>query len=59
MWNLTSYSVYVGDDDCGFIIAESLSEAEIRAWELYPERERSEITVSFLEVELSENVPWE
>ena len=56
MWNLTSYSVYVGDDDRGFIIAESLSEAESRAWELYPGRDREEITVSFLAVE---NVSWE
>ena len=46
---MTSYSVYVGESDCGFIIAESLYEAEIRAQELHRYADKDEITVSFLE----------
>ena len=47
---MTSYSVYVGEKDCGFIISDSLYEAEQRAYDLYPEEEKDEITVSFAEI---------
>ena len=47
---MTSYSIYVGEKDCGFIIAESLYEAEQRAYKLYPKEEKDEVTVSFSEV---------
>ena len=48
---MTSYSVYVGELDRGFIIAESLPEAEMRARELYPWEDRDSVTVSFLDVD--------
>lgn len=51
---MTNYSVYVGEKDCGFIIADSLYEAEQRAYELYQTKE--EVTVSFLECPIESNI---
>lgn len=51
---MTSYSVYIGDEDKGFIIADSLAEAEYRAYELHHGSDREDVTVSFLEVDLPE-----
>jgi hypothetical protein len=48
MSEIKSYGVYVGEEDRGYIIAESLFEAEIRAADLYPQN-KEEITVSFTE----------
>lgn len=48
MNEMKSYGVYVGEEDKGYIIAESLFEAEIRAADLYPQ-DKEEITVSFME----------
>lgn len=48
---MTNYSVYLGDKDCGFIIADSLPEAESRARDLYPSEDRDSITVSFLNLD--------
>ena len=45
---MKSYGVYVGEEDRGYIIAESLFDAESRAADLYP-KEKEEITVSFTE----------
>jgi|688.fasta_scaffold129919_3 hypothetical protein len=46
---MKTYGVYVGEEDRGYIIAESLSEAEERAEALYPDN-KEEITVSFTEI---------
>jgi hypothetical protein len=47
---MKTYGVYLGQEDKGYIISESLFEAESRAKDLYPE-DASEITVSFTDVE--------
>jgi hypothetical protein len=47
---MMSYSVYVGENDCGYIIADSLNEAEQRAYELHSKEDKSIITVSYTEI---------